>query len=223
MGPRIRHGRGLHDERLSGNDTIVARRLFAVARLPSAGPRRAVPLRRSRLRQRSRRDDRRRHQSVCRRLGFRLQSHPYRKCPRTGGPRRPANVHFEEISFEALANSDTSAAGDDFDIMVAHGILSWISLREPAASGGRHRAPAAARGLTYMSYNVAAGWPGCTDPIADASARETDQRRTDLAVGRGFQVLDQLKDAGAAFFRAYPGAGSPAGADESAGAPLSGA
>src|ERR1700681_4764538 len=37
------------------------------------------------------------------------------------------NVHCEEISFEALA-SDGGSAGENFDLVVAHGVLIWISL-----------------------------------------------------------------------------------------------
>jgi SAM-dependent methyltransferase len=116
------------------------------------------------------------------------------------------NVHFEEISFEALAHGDTSAAGDDFDIMVAHGILSWISFenwRHLTAIIARRLRPG---GLTYLSYNVAAGWAG-VGPIQLLmwQLARASQRRTDQSVAELFQVLDQLKAGGAVFFRANPG------------------
>jgi SAM-dependent methyltransferase len=115
------------------------------------------------------------------------------------------NVHFEEISFEALARGDTSSAGDDFDIMVAHGILSWISFenwRHLAAIIARRLRPG---GLTYLSYNVASGWSGMAPiQLLMRQLAKSSQRRTDLSVAEIFQVLDQLKDSGAAFFRAHP-------------------
>jgi SAM-dependent methyltransferase len=115
------------------------------------------------------------------------------------------NVHFEEISFEALANGDASAAGENFDIMVAHGILSWISLenrRHVAAIIGRTLRPG---GLAYLSYNIAAGWSGVA-PI-QALMRQlarSSHHRTDQTVSEVFQTLDQLKTGGAMFFRTHP-------------------
>ena len=115
------------------------------------------------------------------------------------------NVHFEEISFEALANGDASAVGENFDMMVAHGILSWISLenrRHLAAVIGRRLRPG---GLAYLSYNIAAGWSGVA-PI-QALMRQlarSSHHRTDQSTAEVFQTLDQLKAGGAMFFRTHP-------------------
>ncbi len=115
------------------------------------------------------------------------------------------NVHFEDISFEALANRETSA-GDLFDIIVSHGVLSWISLENR-----RHLTSIIGRwlragGLGYLSYNVSAGWSG-VEPIRLLMRQlaEADQRRTDQSVTDIFQVMDQLRTGGAAVFRANPG------------------
>jgi SAM-dependent methyltransferase len=115
------------------------------------------------------------------------------------------NVHFEDISFETLAQGD-AAVPDVFDIIASHGVLSWISLenrRHLTSILGRRLRPG---GLAYLSYNVSAGWSG-VEPIRLLMRQlaEADQRRTDQSVGDIFQILDQLRTGGAAFFRAYPG------------------
>lgn len=114
------------------------------------------------------------------------------------------NVHFEDVSFEALARSAPGAA-DAFDIMVAHGILSWISLenrRHLTSIIGRRLRPG---GLAYISYNVATGW-AAMPPIRLLMRQlaEVDQRRTDQSVPDIFQTLDRLKTGGAAYFTAHP-------------------
>jgi len=114
------------------------------------------------------------------------------------------NVTFEETSFEALAQ-DAQGARDGFDIMVSHGVLSWISLenrRHLAAVIGRRLRPG---GLAYLSYNVSTGWLG-VEPVRLLMRQlaEADQRRTDQAVADIFKVLDQLRTGGAGIFKAYP-------------------
>src|SRR3984957_9938989 len=125
------------------------------------------------------------------------------------------NVQFEDISFEALARADPNASNmgasnmdisDMFDIIVSHGVLSWISLENRqhlTTIIGRRLRPG---GLAYLSYNVSAGWTG-VEPmrLLMRQLAEADQRRTDQSVGDIFQVMDQLRTGGAAFFRAYPG------------------
>ena len=119
---------------------------------------------------------------------------------------RLTNVFFEDVSFEALADRGLVSAGEAFDIIVSHGVLSWISLENrrhlTAIIGRRLRAG----GLTYLSYNVATGWSG-VEPmrLLMRQLAEADQRRTDQAAAGIFQVLDQLKAGGAGIFRAYPG------------------
>jgi SAM-dependent methyltransferase len=115
------------------------------------------------------------------------------------------NVHFEDISFETLAQGDPDVP-DNFDIIVSHGVLSWISLenrRHLTSIFGRRLRPG---GLGYLSYNVSAGWSG-VEPIRLLMRQlaEADQRRTDQSTGDIFQVMDQLRTGGAAFFRAHPG------------------
>ena len=122
-----------------------------------------------------------------------------------------SNVHFEEISFEALANGEgganaqVSGAGD-FDFVVAHGVLSWISLenrRHLANAMGRMMRPG---GLAYISYNASAGW-SAVEPVRLLMRQlvDADPRRTDLAAADAFRVIEQIRTGGAVFFRAHPG------------------
>jgi SAM-dependent methyltransferase len=115
------------------------------------------------------------------------------------------NVTFEEVSFEALAHG-VLGAGDAFDMIVSHGVLSWISLenrRHLATIVGRRLRPG---GLAYLSYNVGTGWAG-VEPVRLLMRQlaRIDHRRTDQAAAGVFQVLDQLRTGGAAYFRAHPG------------------
>jgi SAM-dependent methyltransferase len=115
------------------------------------------------------------------------------------------NVRFEEVSFEELAKGGGSA-GEDFDFLVAHGVLSWVSLENRlylTTAIGRLLRPG---GLAMVSYNTTPGWSG-VEPIRLLMRQlvEADHRRTDLAAVDTFRVLDQLRTGGAAFFRAQPG------------------
>jgi SAM-dependent methyltransferase len=116
------------------------------------------------------------------------------------------NVRFEEVSFEALARGDAGHAGESFDFLVAHGVLSWISRENQrhltAAMGRLLRAG----GLVYLSYNATAGWSGM-EPIRLLMRQlaAADQRRIDRATPDIFRTLDVLRTGGASFFRAHPG------------------
>lgn len=115
------------------------------------------------------------------------------------------NVRFEEMSFQALADAAAALPGK-FDIMVTHGVLSWISLenrRHLVAAFDRWLRPG---GLAYISYNLSTGWAGM-EPVrllmrqlAEQGVRRTDQEVPDI-VG----IVEQLKAGGARFFPAHPG------------------
>jgi SAM-dependent methyltransferase len=112
------------------------------------------------------------------------------------------NVHFEEMSFEELAGSVLEA----FDIVVAHGVLSWISLenrRHLIAAIGHLLCPG---GLAYLSYNTTPGWSG-VEPIRLLMRQlaEHDHQRTDQSAAGIFHIVNQLRTGEATFFRAHPG------------------
>jgi SAM-dependent methyltransferase len=114
------------------------------------------------------------------------------------------NVHFVETSFADLAAQPDSAL-PDFDFMVSHGVLSWIS---PANRGhlisviGRRLRPG---GLVYLGYNVTTGWAAMVPVRAlmhmlTASSSE----RTDLTVPGMLDYIERLRQAGALYFQAHP-------------------
>jgi SAM-dependent methyltransferase len=74
-----------------------------------------------------------------------------------------SNVRFRETAFSDLAERDASAV-PEFDFMVAHGIMSWVSRENQqhlVRVIGQHLRPG---GLAYVSYNVATGW-GAMPPV----------------------------------------------------------
>jgi len=114
------------------------------------------------------------------------------------------NVHFEEASFgDLLARPD--AALPEFDFIVSHGVLSWISPENQKALMALIGRKLRAGGLAYLSYNVTTGWAGMVPLrrlmhlISDAS-----NERTDLGVPAMLDFIDKLKGAGANFFSAHP-------------------
>ena len=114
------------------------------------------------------------------------------------------NIRFEEASFESLTRLPREAL-PDFDYVVAHGILSWISLenrRHLLTLIGQRLAPG---GIVYMSYNVSTGWTGMR-PVRTLMRllAESSPERTDLAAGGVFAMLETMKDAGAAMFKTHP-------------------
>lgn len=114
------------------------------------------------------------------------------------------NAHFEEASFAELASRPASAL-PEFDFIVSHGVLSWISPENRAQLMrviGQRLAPG---GLAYLSYNVTTGWAGMVPLRAlmymlSAASPE----RTDASVPGVLDFIDRMKAAGAGFFNAYP-------------------
>jgi SAM-dependent methyltransferase len=114
------------------------------------------------------------------------------------------NVHFVETSFGDLA-SLPAAALPEFDFVVSHGVLSWISPQNQRALMdviGQRLRPG---GLCYLSYNVTTGWAGMV-PLRALMRQltEASSERTDLSVPATMEVIDKMKAAGALFFGAYP-------------------
>lgn len=114
------------------------------------------------------------------------------------------NIRFEEASFEDMANMPRDAL-PGFDYIVAHGVLSWVSLenrRRLFQVIGQRLTPG---GVVHISYNAATGWPGI--PAVRTLMRllvEASPERTDLAVGTVFDMLQRMQDAGAAIFDLHP-------------------
>ncbi|MGE4049285.1 MAG: methyltransferase regulatory domain-containing protein, partial [Acetobacteraceae bacterium] len=115
------------------------------------------------------------------------------------------NAHFEEASFAQLATMAKSAL-PEFDFMVSHGVLSWISPENQKALIsviGQRLRPG---GIAYISYNVTTGWAGMVPLRAlMRMLTEASPERTDLSVPATLDFLDKMKAAGSLFFNAYPG------------------
>ena len=114
------------------------------------------------------------------------------------------NVHFVETSFGDLA-ALPAAALPEFDFVVSHGVLSWISPQNQRALMdvvGQRLRPG---GLCYLSYNVTTGWAAMV-PLRALMRQltEASTERTDLSVPATLDVVDKMKAAGALFFGAYP-------------------
>ena len=115
-----------------------------------------------------------------------------------------SNVRFVETSF-----ADLEAMPDgtlpDFDFMVSHGVLSWIS---PA--NRRHLVGAVAKrlkpgGLVYLSYNVTTGWTAMVPVQAlMRMLAVASPERSDAAVPGVLDFIDRVKQGGALFFQANP-------------------
>lgn len=110
------------------------------------------------------------------------------------------NVHFVESSFAEIEANDTLP---DFDLMVSHGVLSWIS-----QENRRHLIGAVAKrlkpgGLVYLSYNVTTGWTAMV-PVRRLMRMLTtaSPERTDIAVPAVLDFVDRLRQGGALFFQA---------------------
>jgi SAM-dependent methyltransferase len=111
------------------------------------------------------------------------------------------NAHFVETSFAGLAAGPDNVL-PDFDFIVSHGVLSWIS-----PVNRRHLMSVIARrlkpgGLVYLSYNVTTGWTAMVPVQAlMRMLSAASSERTDLAVPSVLDFIDRLKQADALFFR----------------------
>jgi SAM-dependent methyltransferase len=114
------------------------------------------------------------------------------------------NVRFVEASFADLA-ARPPAALPMFDVIVSHGVLSWISLENRRLLLDVIRQRLLPGGLTYISYNVTTGWAGMV-PLRRLMhlLAETTPARTDLATKDVLDYIDRMREAGAVFFQANP-------------------
>ena len=114
------------------------------------------------------------------------------------------NLHFQEASFADLA-ALPPAGLPEFDFIVSHGVVSWISTENRAnlirIIGQRLRAG----GLAYLSYNVTTGWASML-PVQTLmrTLMRSNQGRSDQAAAGILDYLESLKDAGAQFFANNP-------------------
>lgn len=115
-----------------------------------------------------------------------------------------ANVRFVETSFAELAGRP-AADLPDFDIMVSHGVLSWISPENQRLLRDVVRQRLKPGGLAYISYNVTTGW-GAMLPVRTLMRLMTEASplRTDQGVAETLDFVGRVKDAGALLFQNNP-------------------
>ncbi|HEY7580601.1 MAG TPA: class I SAM-dependent methyltransferase [Acetobacteraceae bacterium] len=115
-----------------------------------------------------------------------------------------ANVRFQEASFAGL-DSAPEGTLPDFDFIVSHGVLSWISPENRQHLMGLAAKRLRPGGLVYLSYNVTTGWSAMV-PVRRLMRMlaMASPERTDIAAPGVLDFVDRLKGAGALFFQAHP-------------------
>lgn len=116
-----------------------------------------------------------------------------------------AEARALEMSFAELAARDDLP---EFDIIVLHGIWSWISDENRAAIIDIARRKLASGGVFYLSYNCGPGW-SATAPLrhlialhADTASAPSEPMST--RVDAALKFAQELNEAGAIYFKQNP-------------------
>lgn len=110
------------------------------------------------------------------------------------------NVHLLDLDFEALLGEDLGP----FDLIVAHGVLSWVSPHKRKAVIDFASARLKPGGLLYVSYNAMPGW-AAVEPLRQllVGAAAPEQASLERA-GRGLALAKQLSEQSAEYFVQNP-------------------
>ncbi len=117
---------------------------------------------------------------------------------------RLANVTLTQTSFEEAA----ARRGDrNLDVIVMHGILTWVSRTTQDATLAIMRDRLRPGGLAYVSYNCLPGWA----PLAPLRQLMLDMKRqqqdgSERQLARALYVLSELRQGNAPYFLANPAA-----------------
>lgn len=114
------------------------------------------------------------------------------------------NVEFVESDFAAFDASDPGT----FDIVVLHGVWSWVSAENRSVILRfleRHLRPG---GVAYVSYNALPGWSQL-QPLGRLVYElvAADEGPMEDRIGRALQATSALRNAGASYFTVNPQAG----------------
>lgn len=114
------------------------------------------------------------------------------------------NVTLREASFQEVAR-EAREGQQDLDLIVLHGILTWVSSDAQEAIVEIARKRLKPGGFLYVSYNAMPGWA----PLLPMQRlmRENAKRsaaRSDVQTNSGIELLKALIGEGAGYFRANP-------------------
>jgi SAM-dependent methyltransferase len=114
------------------------------------------------------------------------------------------NCTFDLASFAEVA-TDPSLGPDEVDVIVIHGVYSWISPENQRHIAEFIRRRLRPGGLVHVGYEVSTGWAAMV-PIAEALrlAASASGRRSDLAFPAAAAALHELAEQGAASFPLPP-------------------
>lgn len=117
---------------------------------------------------------------------------------------RIPNANVRESSFQDFAQ-DICTETQDMDLIVLHGILSWVSEDAHEAIIDIARKRLKPGGFLYVSYNCMPGWAPVLplQRLMLENAKRND-RRSDHQVEAGLNLAQGLLDEGALYFTAYP-------------------
>ena len=115
------------------------------------------------------------------------------------------NVSLREANFQDLAR-EAQEGQQDLDLIVLHGILTWVSAEAHEAIVEIARKRLKAGGLLYVSYNCMPGWA----PVLPLQRlmRENAKRivgRADRQTSAGLELLKALQTENARFYAANTG------------------
>jgi SAM-dependent methyltransferase len=113
-----------------------------------------------------------------------------------------ANLSVTEASFEAAA---AQAGHDDVDIVLLHGVLSWVAREAEEGILAILRSRLRQQGVLYVSYNCLQGWAPLAPIrqfIIDIKRRHSGGSESQIAVALDW--LARLKQGNARYFAANP-------------------
>jgi hypothetical protein len=114
------------------------------------------------------------------------------------------NITVTESSFEEAAER---AGPDNLDVIALHGIYSWVSRGAQDAIVSVIRQRLQPDGMLYISYNCMPGWAPFA-PIRQlmVEVKRRNAGRSERQLALGLDVVNKLKQGGAAYFVANPAA-----------------
>ncbi|WP_448956400.1 class I SAM-dependent methyltransferase [Labrys neptuniae] len=116
------------------------------------------------------------------------------------------NLSVTQASFEAMA---AQAGDDDADIVLLHGILSWVAQETEEAVLAILRRRLRRDGVLYVSYNCLPGWAPLV-PIRQLilQVKQRHDGNSQAQIAAALALLARLKQDNAAYFAANPAAGA---------------